>query len=60
MLNVVKQIYLCAQKKVFLRELCMVTVGQLISAGHFSDDAIRDHVIPLVGVTSGWEEFGKV
>ena len=52
----VKQICVCAQKKAFLQELCMVTVGQLISEGHFSDDVIRDHVIPLVGVTSGWEE----
>ena len=51
-----KQIYLCAQKKSFLQELCVVTVGQLISECNFSDDVIRDHVIPLVGVTSGWEE----
>ena len=56
MLNVVKQICLCAQKKAYLQELCVVTVGQLISEGQFSDDVIRDHVIPLVGVASGWEE----
>ena len=55
MLNVVKQICVCAQKKAFLQELCVVTVGQLILEGRFSDDVIRD-VIPLVGVTSGWEE----
>ena len=55
-MNVVKQICVCAQKKAFLQELCVVTVGQLISEGRFSDDVIRDHVIPLVGVTSGWEE----
>ena len=56
MLNVVKQICSCAQKKTFLQELCMVTVGQLISEDNFSDDVVRDHVIPLVGVTSGWDE----
>ena len=56
MLNIVKQICSCAQKKAFLQELCVVTVGQLVSEGRFSNDVIRDHVIPLVGVTSGWEE----
>ena len=56
MLNVVKQICSCAQKKTFLQELCVVTVGQLIVEGNFSVDVVKDHVIPLMGVTSGWEE----
>ena len=66
---------MCGQKKFFLQELCAVTVGQLVGECGFSDDVIKDDVIPLVGLSSGWEgctperlylvlllgkEFGKV
>ena len=33
-----------------------MTLGQLVQECDFSSDVIRDHVIPLVGVTSGWEQ----
>ena len=46
---------LCAQKKFFLQELCVVTVGQLVKQSNLSADVIRDHVIPLVGIPLGWE-----
>ena len=54
-LGVVKQIHTCGSKKFFLQELCAVAVVQLVNDGQLTGDVIRDHVIPLVGVSSGWE-----
>lgn len=50
-----KQIYVCGQKKFFLQELCAVTIGQLVRECDFSTEVVRDHVISLVGIASGWE-----
>ena len=54
-LQVMKMMYSCGVKKFFLQELCAVTVGQLVVDCDLPSDVIRDHVIPLVGVSSGWE-----
>ena len=54
-MKVMEEIYRCGQKKFYLQELSAVTVGQLVTECDFSGDVIRDHVIPLVGVASGWE-----
>ena len=54
-LRVIKQMHSCRAKKFFLQELCAVAVVQLVNDSQLTSDVIRDHVIPLVGVSSGWE-----